>query len=114
MAVSNTPAVDRATPSHNTGLMLSQRVSRPPEKSIKFNAVIPISWAMLALSKWIPPMPSEPANTPIIKKNISVGTPNLFVVLPAITLINNNIDPISKMFSISINISFDLPTLIIV
>jgi hypothetical protein len=47
----------------------------------------------------------------MIKKNISVGTPNLFVVLPATTLISNNIDPISKMFSISINMCVYLPTL---
>jgi hypothetical protein len=59
----------------------------------------------------MPPIPSEPASTPTIKKKISVGTPSPFVVLPAITLMRSNRDPISKIFPASINIVDDLPTL---
>jgi hypothetical protein len=61
----------------------------------------------------MPPMPSEPANIPTIKKKISVGTPSLLVVLPAMMLINNKIDPTSNKFPDSINMVKALSTMII-
>ena len=54
-------------------------------------------------SKWIPPIPSEPASTPTTRKKINVGTPSLLVVFPAITLISSNNEPINKIFPASIN-----------
>jgi hypothetical protein len=65
---------------------------------------MPMNWATLALSKYIPPRPSDPASMPTIKKKMRVGTPNLRIVFPAIMLINNNIDPINSIFPVSITI----------
>ena len=54
----------------------------------------------------MPPMPSEPANIPITKNNIRVGTPNLAVVLPPIMLSNNSTEPTNKIFPGDTFISF--------
>ena len=89
---------------HITGRMVCQWVSSPPEKSIKFKAVMPVNCASPALSKWIPPIPSDPASIPTTKKKISVGTPSRLLVLPAIMLINRRTDPISRIFPASKNI----------
>jgi len=37
---------------------------------------------------------------PIVIKSIKTGTPSLYDVFPAISEINNSIDPINNMFSV--------------
>ncbi len=74
-AVRKTPNVDRVSPCQKTGFITSQRVSSPPEKSMKFNAIMPIKRVTPGLLKFIFPMPSEPASIPTITNRISVGTP---------------------------------------
>ena len=76
-AVSKTPAVDNAIPSLSMGFTELQLVSKPPENKIKLRETMPINCASLGSSNLIPPMPSDPANIPIAKKSINVGTPNL-------------------------------------
>jgi hypothetical protein len=88
--------IESEMPFQNTGLISSQLVSNPPENKIEFKATIPINCATDALSKWIPPIPSEPANIPTIRKKISAGTPKRYMFFPAITLISRSTESISK------------------
>ena len=47
--VSSTPAVDKAMPGFNTGLMSEKRVSIPPVKRMMLRATIPMNWAAFML-----------------------------------------------------------------
>lgn len=98
-AVRSTPRVDKVTPCHRTGLTDSQLVSSPPEKRITFNATIPINCVALGLSKYIPPMLSEPASIPIARKSIRTGIPKRYEVFPAIRDKKSRIAPIRSIFS---------------
>lgn len=101
-AVSKTPNVDRITPGQATALVSFQLVSRPPEKMIKIRAMTPIDFANCALSKWIPPIPSEPASIPITKNNNNVGIANLSESLLETALTNISTATHNKIVSIGI------------
>ena len=98
-AVSNTPKVDKATPCHKTGLTLSHFVSRPPENRINVSANTPNDCVRFGSSKWIPPIPSDPASIPTVRKIISAGTPNFPEVLLAKILSSKSIELIKSIFS---------------
>ena len=100
IAVRKTPSVESVTPCQIIGLMECQSVSNPPENRMKFNATIPINWAIFGLSKLIPPIPSEPANIPMVINKINTGTPNLSEVFPAIRDMKSRREPIKSMFSV--------------
>lgn len=97
MAVMKTPKVDNMIPFHKTGRMVFQSVSRPPENRMNMSAEMPMNWAMAGLSKYMPPMPSEPAMMPTTRKKRRVGTPSLADVLPAKMLSNSRIEEINKI-----------------
>jgi hypothetical protein len=69
---------------------------------MKINAVMPMNWAMAGLSKYMPPMPSEPATMPIMRNNIKVGTPSLAEVLLPKILRSNKIEAPNKIFPVEI------------
>jgi hypothetical protein len=91
--------LDNTIPCQTTGFTESQLVSNPPEKRIKFNAIMPMNCVIFGLSKIIPPIPSEPASIPIAKKRSKTGMPNLEEVLPARRAKNRRMAPTSNMFS---------------
>jgi hypothetical protein len=76
-AVTNTPTVDSKIPCQTIGLVSFQLVSNPPEKIIKIRATIPMDFAICALSKYIPPKPSDPTSIPIARNSNNTGMANL-------------------------------------
>ena len=66
---------------------------------MKFKATIPNSCVICASSKYMPPIPSEPASIPISKKRISVGMPSLNEVLLARILAMSNKEQTSMICS---------------
>jgi hypothetical protein len=69
---------------------------------IKTRAILPMNCAMVESSKYIPPIPSEPANIPSTRNKINEGIPNLDETLLNSILIKSKKDPIKIDCSVSI------------
>ncbi len=69
---------------------------------MKTRAMLPINCAIEESSKYIPPMPSEPANIPKRRNKINEGIPNRWDVLLNSILIKSKRDPIKIVCSVNI------------
>lgn len=94
MAVIKTPRVESKIPLPKIGFTSSHLVSNPPENMIKTSAILPMNCAMVESSKYIPPIPSEPANIPKTRNKINEGIPNLDETLLNSILIKSKKDAI--------------------
>ena len=80
VVVSNTPTVDSMMPGRATGRMSDSLVSMPPLKRMMLKAMVPMYWACVALSNWMP-IPSVPNSMPATRNINKVGIPNRYPVL---------------------------------
>lgn len=75
-AVIKTPIVESTIPLPTIGFTSLHLVSSPPENMMKTRAMLPMNCAIEELSKYIPPIPSEPANIPNRRNKINEGIPS--------------------------------------
>ena len=96
--VSSTPTVDSMMPGRATGRISPSLVSMPPLKRMMLSAMVPMYWACVALSNWMP-SPSVPNSIPATRNINKVGIPNRYPVLLISMLPKMSNEPTSSPIS---------------